>query len=191
MERLRDLSHPDALGWDPPTLLDRMQEDIVHYSPMLFGYSNYARAVPGRATLRFGDLPTITGEPVGSTLGGAGIAISSACAAPEAAADYAAWITSAAVQAGEYFRAGGQPGRIEAWVDSAIDREAGGFFQGTLATLQGSWVRPRVAGYQRFQTAACSALRQFIEGQRTGPATIGLLNDMWADLRRSAGADEA
>ena len=187
MERLRDLSHPDAFGWDPPTLLDRMQEDVVHYSPMLFGYSNYSRE-SGRAVLRFGDLPTITGEPVGSTLGGAGIAVSSSCAAPQAAADYAAWITSAPIQAGEYVRAGGQPGRIEAWVDDAIDREAGGFFQATLATLRGAWVRPRVVGYQRFQTAACEVLRQFIEGQRTGPATVGLLNDMWADLRRSAPA---
>ena len=188
MERLRDLSHPDAMSWDPPTLLDRMQDGIVHYSPMLFGYSNYSRAAPGREAMRFGDLPTISGDPAGSTLGGAGIAISSACAAPAAAADYAAWITSAPVQAGEYFRAGGQPGRIEAWVDPAVDREAGGFFQGTLATLDGAWVRPRVAGYQRFQTAACSLMREFIEGQRTGPATIRVLNDMWADVHRAGGA---
>lgn len=188
MERLRDLSHPDALDWDPPTLLDRMQEDIVHYSPMLFGYSNYARAVSGRPVLRFGNLPTISGDPVGSTLGGAGIAISSMCAAPEAAADYAAWITSAPVQAGAYVRAGGQPWRIEAWVDDAVDREVGGFFGDTLATLQGAWVRPRVAGYQRFQTAACAVLRRFIEGQQSGPATVDLVNDMWADLHRSAGA---
>ena len=41
----------------------------------------------------FGDIPTATGRPTGTTLGGAGIAISTACANPEAAIAYATWIT--------------------------------------------------------------------------------------------------
>ncbi len=186
MARLRDLSHPDALGWNPPTLLDRMLEGMVHYSPMLFGYSNYARATLGAGALRFGDLPTVSGDARGSCLGGAGIAVSASSAAPGIAAAYAAWLTSAEVQAGEYVRAGGQPGRIEAWTDPDTDRACGGFFSGTLATLQGAWVRPRVAGYQAFQIDACRVLRVFIEGLETADGTMDRLNDLWRDLRTGA-----
>ena len=43
LKRLCDASHPDALTWNPPTLLDQMRDGVVHYCPMLFGYSNYSR----------------------------------------------------------------------------------------------------------------------------------------------------
>ena len=122
LKRLCDASHPDALTWNPPTLLDQMRDGVVHYCPMLFGYSNYSRIdAPGDRVL-FGDIPTASGRPTGTTLGGAGIAISTACANPEAAIDYATWITSADVQTGLYVSAGGQPGRLEAWVDDGRER---------------------------------------------------------------------
>ena len=48
LKRLCDASHPDALTWNPPTLLDQMRDGVVHYCPMLFGYSNYSRSdAPG------------------------------------------------------------------------------------------------------------------------------------------------
>ena len=154
LKRLCDASHPDALTWNPPTLLDQMRDGVVHYCPMLFGYSNYSRSdAPGDRVV-FGDIPTATGQPTGTTLGGAGIAISTACANPEAAIAYATWITSAEVQTGLYVSAGGQPGRLEAWVDDAVNAKAATSSGERSPTMERAWVRPRIRGYQAFQKDA-------------------------------------
>ena len=39
----------------------------------------------------------------------------------------------------------------EAWNDAAIDRDFGGCFTATRASLEGSWIRPRYPGYLGFQ----------------------------------------
>ena len=179
LKRLCDLSHPDALTWNPPTLLDRMRDDVVHYAPILFGYSNYSRPTTQGDRIAFGNIPTGSGNPVGSTLGGAGIAISTACAQPAAAADYATWITSAEVQTGEYVRSGGQPGRYEAWTSDEVNAASGDFFRRTLATLEGAWVRPRRAGYQVFQKEASVVMRDYITGALTAESTMRALDELW------------
>ena len=188
LKRLCELSPPDALTWNPPTVLDRMRDGVVHYCPILFGYSNYSRpTTPGDRVL-FGDIPTATGRPTGTTLGGVGIAISTACAHPAAAMAYATWITSAEVQAGSYFETGGQPGRLEAWVDPAVNAASGDFFRRTLATMEGAWVRPRVRGYQAFQKEASTIVANHVTGNATVTATLDDLDDLWRSVERAARA---
>ena len=186
LKRLCDLSHPDAVTWNPPTVLDRMRDGVVHYSPMLFGYSNYSRRTAPGDHVVFGNIPTASGRPTGTTLGGAGISISTACPHPAEAMAYATWITSAEVQAGLYVEAGGQPGRREAWVDDAVNAASGDFFRRTLPTMESAWVRPRIRGYQAFQKHATTIVADCVAGG-TGIATaLDDLDELWRSVERAA-----
>lgn len=181
LKRLCDVSYPGALTWNPPAVLDHIRDDVVHYAPILFGYSNYSRTTATGDRVLFGNIPTADGVPDGTCLGGAGVAISSTCAEPSAAAAYATWITSAEVQTGPYVRAGGQPGRLESWTDDVVNAESGDFFRRTLPTLEGAWVRPRVPGYQMFQKQASAVMVDYVTGASSVPLTLGALDDLWRD----------
>jgi len=186
LKRLCDLSLPDALTWNPPTVLDRMRDGLVHYCPMLFGYSNYSRLTASGDRVLFGDIPTGTGRATGTTLGGAGIAISTACAHPAEAMAYATWITSAEVQSGLYFETGGQPGRLEAWVDGSVNAASGEFFHRTLATMEGAWVRPRIRGYQAFQKEASTIVTDAMTGSAAVGTALDDLDELWRSVSRAA-----
>src|SRR5436309_829135 len=66
-------------------------DDIV-YCPFAYGYSNYARRGYARHTLRFGGLVSFAGQPLRSTLGGTGLAISAHCRHVEQAVAYARFV---------------------------------------------------------------------------------------------------
>ena len=83
LQLLRDLivlCSPECLSRNPIQTYRRMatSEDAA-YCPFAFGYSNYSRAGYLPASLRFGDLVTLYGRSLRSTLGGAGLAISARC----------------------------------------------------------------------------------------------------------------
>jgi multiple sugar transport system substrate-binding protein len=168
---LRDASHPDSARLDPPSLLDRMAtDDDIAYCPLAFGYSNYSRIGFRRVRLRFVDIPSSpspVGRPGGATLGGAGIAISARCRTPREAANYCLWLASEDTQRGGYFTGGGQPAHRAAWVDPDLNAQTSGFFQGTLATLDHAFLRPRWAGYMVFQDLVGPALHRFVLGEST------------------------
>ena len=163
-----------------------MRDGVVHYCPILFGYSNYSRLTAPGHRVQFGDIPTATGRPTGTTLGGAGIAISASCAHPAEAMAYATWITSAEVQTGPYVATGGQPGRLEAWVDDAVNAACGGFFRRTLTTMEGAWVRPRIRGYQAFQKQASTIVADYVTGVTAVAATLDDLDELWRSVERAA-----
>lgn len=164
--RLRDASAPESLALDPPHLLDRMStDDVIAYCPLMFGYSNYARAAFRPVRLRFGDVASAGPAPVGSTLGGAGIAVSASCAAPERAARYASWLADGETQRSTYLDAGGQPAHRTAWLDERANTLTDGFFSRTLRTLDAAYLRPRYPGYLVFQDRAGPALRSFVLGE--------------------------
>ena len=188
LKRLADMSHPDAARWNPPTVLDRMRDGVIQYSPILFGYSNYSRTTAPGDRVLFGDIPTQTGLPTGTTLGGAGIAISTACAHPAEAMAYATWITSAEVQTGLYVETGGQPGRLEAWTDDGVNAASGDFFRRTLATMEGAYVRPRVQGYQEFQGQASTIVVDYVIGGASLGATLDDLDELWRAVLAAAAA---
>ncbi|MCC6802233.1 MAG: extracellular solute-binding protein [Anaerolineae bacterium] len=187
MRRLAEIGHPEALKWNPPQILDRMSTtDEVAYSPLLFGYTNYARPGYRDHLVRFANIPAdISGKPNGAILGGAGLAISSACQHPDAAADYAAFVASGEVQRGMYFECGGQPGYRGAWLDARTNAEASDFFAGTLATLDGAALRPRYDGWIAVQDAACRILHQFLTDNGSTDRALDALDDAY---RRSLAA---
>ena len=81
-----------------------------------YGYSNYSRRGYAENLLQFGDLPSLEagGPPMVTTLGGAGLAISSHSAHAAEAAGYVRYVALPQIQATLYAQAGGQPGHRRA-----------------------------------------------------------------------------
>src|SRR4029079_5691243 len=93
-----------------------VEEDLFAYCPAVYCYATYAES-DQRRPLRFADLPGPDSPlPIGSTIGGTGLAISASSNSPEAALLYAAFAAGADVQR-EFARHHGQPARIEIWQD--------------------------------------------------------------------------
>jgi multiple sugar transport system substrate-binding protein len=87
---------------------------------------------------------------MGSTIGGTGIGLSVRCTEPAAALSYIRYLGSPATQKA-FALNHGQPAHLDAWEDPAIDARFGGCFTSTLATMKAAWIRPRYAGYLKFQ----------------------------------------
>jgi multiple sugar transport system substrate-binding protein len=98
----------------------------------------------------------------------------------EAAIDFAAWITGAAVQSGPYAAAGGQPGHAAAWESHAVNAPADGFYAKTRATLDGAWVRPRHEGYMTFQERGSERLIAGLKAREAAKPVIADLNALFA-----------
>ncbi len=173
--------HPCSLAADPPGVLELMaRTDEIAYVPLIFGYANYARSHYRPHRIAFAAIPSHERGPVGALLGGAGLAISRRCADLEAAAGYAAWVASPAVQRGLYASAGGQPAHLHAWLDPAVNALTDGFFAATLATLESSFTRPRHPGFLAFQDTAGRALHDFLVRGGDPDALVRNLEAMYA-----------
>ncbi|TIP41794.1 MAG: carbohydrate ABC transporter substrate-binding protein, partial [Mesorhizobium sp.] len=115
-EMLREIAalvDPQCLAMDPIAVFERMVDanSRTACAPLIYGYVPYAVAGFRPHCLAFADMPVVGGNgPLGSALGGTGIAVSAFSAAREAAIDFAYWIASGDVQRGPYAAAGGQPG---------------------------------------------------------------------------------
>ncbi|MCY3878998.1 MAG: extracellular solute-binding protein [Rhodobacteraceae bacterium] len=104
-------------------------------TPLTFGYTRFTR--PEEGGWRF----TAPPAGCGSTLGGAGMAVSSRSESVKSAAEFVSWYCG---DEGQLLaaRAWGQPAGLSAWNDPGIDRMTSGFYSGTRATQANAWVRP-------------------------------------------------
>jgi multiple sugar transport system substrate-binding protein len=187
---LKPLCHPKSSERNPIATYDAMAAgDEIVYVPFGFGYTNYSRAgvkVPIRYTNIAGPGPD---PAAGAILGGAGCAISAKCRDVEATVEYLAWMHQPAHQAGAYFRSGGQPGLRSAWTNAEDDREAGGFFSGTLETLDKTYVRPRFDGFIHAFEHAGELVHRFLAGEDIPRAEIiRSSNEAYARARQAARA---
>ena len=132
----------------------------------LFGYTNYSRRGFRQHLLGYDDLPSFDGRSAGSTLGGAGIAVSASTPHPDLAIAVATELAGAAVQTGPYTAGGGQPGNLLAWRSGTTNAATSGFFRNTLRTLERAWVRPRVAGWPDLQLALSHLVRDAVIARR-------------------------
>jgi multiple sugar transport system substrate-binding protein len=163
LDTLARRGHPDSLTMDPPAALDLMSEtDEVCYIPLLYGYSNYSRPSQRRSLVKFMDIPSAGRGPIGSNLGGAGLAVSSESRHVEECADYAMYVSDAETQRGVYFEAGGQPGNRVAWRDASVNSRCSNFFRDTWTTIQHSYLRPRYNGYVGLQIKAGEIVHSFL-----------------------------
>ena len=179
---------PACFAWDPIAAFEAMAEvdSPIACIPLAYGYVSYARDAFRPARLRFADIPTFDRcEPVGSALGGTGVAVSAFSRHGRAAIDFAYWVASAEVQRGPYAANGGQPGHSAAWEDAAVNAPVAGFYAATRATLEGAYVRPRHDGYMAFQSAASERIGA---GLRAGEPGGKVIADVNALFRQSLGA---
>jgi multiple sugar transport system substrate-binding protein len=180
LHRLVALCPPEAALWNSIALHEEMvaRDDLV-YCPLVYGYATYAEA-DMRRPLRFFDIPGLLDpSPRGSTIGGAGIGISARCAEMEAALHYVSYLCEPTTQR-VFANNHGQPARVEMWTDPTIDERFGNFFTSTRATIDAAWVRPRYAGYLRFQEAGGSLVEQHLRGEIGADDLLGRLSQLHA-----------
>ncbi|WP_189341905.1 MULTISPECIES: extracellular solute-binding protein [unclassified Mesorhizobium] len=185
------LVDPACLTMDPITVFEKMAEpgSRIACAPLIYGYVSYAAAGFRPHRLGFADMPVVGGnDPVGSALGGTGIAVSAFSAAREAAIDFAYWIASGDVQRGPYAAAGGQPGHAAAWEDDAVNAATGNFYRATRATLEGAWVRPRHDGYMPFQQQASDRINEGLAGRQDAGRVVADINRLFRESFAPAAA---
>lgn len=154
LEQLQEIvscAIPELLPAEPPAVLDALTgSDTIAYVPLIYGYITYSR-LDRNQPCRFVDVPSAGLGPVGSTLGGAGLAIPSTSANKDLAAAFATWVCGEEAQTALVAPSGGQPASRKAWQRKDLDSAAGGFFSGTLRTIEAAWIRPREPWWPEFQ----------------------------------------
>lgn len=182
MAALARLVDPICYGMDPIAAFEAMADPASRIAciPLAYGYVSYAQEGFRPVRLRFADIPTFAhGNPVGSALGGTGIAVSASSQDKDAAIAFAYWIASGQTQRGPYAAGGGQPGHAAAWEDPAVNGPVADFYRATRATLEGAWVRPRHDGYMRFQHEASERLNAGLQAGEGGATVVAHLNALF------------
>lgn len=166
LRELADLVSPECAHRNPIATWQHLAtSDFVAICPFAYGYSNYCRYGYTDHPLEMGGLIRIDDHArYRSTLGGAGLAISSRCRRISTAVEYCQFVASPECQAGLYFQSGGQPGHRAAWLDDETNRASHNFFRNTLTTLDEAWLRPRWNGYLEFQDTAAGLAHQYVWG---------------------------
>lgn len=186
-EMLREIAalvDPASIEMDPIAVSEKMAEagSKLVCSPLIYGYVSYSLSGFRANRLAFADIPAAgKNGPVGSALGGTGIAVSAFSKARQAAIDFTYWVASADIQRGPYAAAGGQPGHAAAWEDAGVNNATGDFYKATRATLEGAWVRPRHIGYMGFQQAASDRINEGLAGRHATGAVITDINQLFRE----------
>lgn len=193
LEMLHELAQavPQVFStFNPIMVWERLaNDDAESYCPFAYAYSNYSRDGYAKHWLDVGGLISIDGKSrCRSTLGGAGLAISSRCRDIEIAVKYALYTASADCQTRLYFDSGGQPGYRAAWRDDEVNRRCHGFFDKTLQTHDEAWLRPRWNGYHHFQAEAATLVHGYVWQGGNTSALASALNQKANEMRRPDGA---
>ncbi len=175
------LSAPGSLERNPIRTWQLLADsDNVGYCPFAYGYSNYSRPGYAPSILRAGGLVTFNGQPLCSTLGGAGLAISRTCPHPEQALAYAEFVACPRIQKTLYAQSGGQPSHRAAWLDPILNAATNNFFASTLPTLDAAWVRPRFPGFIQFQDVASKLVHDYLIRGGAEPEVLARMNEALA-----------
>jgi multiple sugar transport system substrate-binding protein len=186
LRKLVALCDPACLERNPIRTAEWMSETSdarAAYCPFAYGYSNYSRPGYGKNLLQAGGLVTFNGRRLRSTLGGAGIAVSSKTKHPRACMDYAMFTASPDVQKGLYFQAGGQPGHRGAWTDADVNAASTDFFRDTLQTLDESLMRGKFPGYMAFQDLATPIAHDCVAGKTKPTEAAREINQIYLKCR--------
>lgn len=181
MKSLVDCLNPSFYTKNPFMVFEDMtQRDEIAYCPFAYGYSNYARQGYARKTLHFHDLIDLEpGKPLITTLGGAGLAVSSQSKFVDTAVDYAQYVCSKEIQSTIYVENGGQPGHLQAWKNERVNAMTANFFVDTLPALERAYLRPRYYGHMYFQDHAGQVIVDFLHGTLVETEVLQTLNDLY------------
>jgi multiple sugar transport system substrate-binding protein len=189
IKELATLCGEECLARNPIATYELMTTgDRYGYSPMAYGYSNYARAgysIPSHELLLFSPPPERLGKPLRTTLGGAGLAVSARCQGLTLATamNYAQFVASATIQTGLFTASGGQPGYRGAWLNAENNRITRDFFTRTLATLDNAYVRPRHERAIEFQIRGTAVMEAYLRNRLSAREALQTLNELDRQLR--------
>lgn len=172
----------ECFGMDPVAALDRLSEDdALCLAPLTYLYKGYANAGYREHRLCFTDIPALgKSGPIGSTLGGTGLAVSSRTAAPELCTAFAAMVAGAECQAGLYAASNGQPANARAWASAEVNAPVLDAYRNTRLSHEAAWLRPRHHGYMPFQENASQILNAALLGRTAIAEATASLNDLYA-----------
>lgn len=173
----------EHFDFDPIAASEAMTQQGSRYAvmPLAYGYVSYALEGFRPHRLHFADIPAAgSNGPIGSAIGGTGIAVSALRAHPNEALAYAYWVAGKDVQRSIYPEAGGQPGHAAGWEDAQVNAATADFYTATRATLEGGWLRPRHNGYMDFQKSASRRLSEGLQAQENPRTIISDLNRLFA-----------
>lgn len=169
LQKLVSLCDPACLERNPIRTAEWMtsvaDDPRAAYCPFAYGYSNYSRPSYSKYPLKAGGLVRFGSARLRSSLGGAGIAVSSKTKFPCECMEYASFTASPEIQSGLYFEAGGQPGHRSAWTNAGVNAASMDFFSDTLETLDEAILRPRHVGGMRFQDMATPIAHDAVTGR--------------------------
>lgn len=183
MQALADAVDPACHDMDPIAALDALAEGRrLALAPLVYLYATYARDGYRPAPIRFHDIPALGASgPLGSALGGTGIAISARSAHPATALRFALRVASAAHQRGPHATHNGQPGNGLAWSDEEVNATVNGAYAATRMTHEAAWLRPRHAGYMGFQEEGSHILADALRGRTGHEAALTALERRFND----------
>jgi multiple sugar transport system substrate-binding protein len=163
---------------DPIAVLDELaQSGRYHLAPLVYLYKGYANEGYRSNRIHFTDMPVLgRNGPLGSALGGTGIAISANTAHPQLCTEFALWLAGAECQSGLYARANGQPGNALAWSSAAVNAPVLDAYYNTRLTHETAWLRPRHDGYMQFQEEGSETVSHVLRGRLDPDAAIARLN---------------
>ena len=156
-----------------------VNSDEIAYCPFAYGYSNYSRAGYSKKLLHFYDLVSLNNQPLISTLGGTGLAVSSSSNYIAEAIKYAEFTASEQVQQNVFADNGGQPGHLKAWKSQRINEVTHQYFNKTLPALERAFLRPRYFGHMHFQDHAGDMVRDYLMNGGDEIAVLEELNQLY------------
>ena len=182
LKSLSDELDPAFYEKNPFKVFEEMTlRDQIVYCPFAYGYSNYSREGYARKVLHFHDLVSLNGKTMVSTLGGAGLAVSSQGKHIEVAMDYARFAASPEIQETLYTENGGQPGHLKAWTSDKVNAYTADYFKNTLPTLERAYLRPRYDGHLYFQDHAGDIVVDYLKNGGDEKAVLEKMNKMYRE----------
>ncbi|MFV5690086.1 ABC transporter substrate-binding protein [Flavobacterium sp. ZT3R25] len=156
-----------------------VNSDEIAYCPFAYGYSNYSRIGYSRKLLHFYDLVSLENQPMISSLGGTGLAVSSFSEHIPEAIKYAEFTASSQVQQNIFSDNGGQPGHLQAWKSDRINQLTHDYFKNTLPALERAFLRPRYSGHMYFQDYAGDVVRDYLMNGGNEDVVLSALNALY------------
>lgn len=183
LELLRELGahiQHECFDMNPIRVYEAMTlSDQFAYSPFAYGYSNYSKNGYARKILKFHDMVSINGNPLITTLGGTGLAISADCPHKDVAVRYAEYVADPLTQRTVFFDNGGQPGHRAAWENEHTNAQSLDYFKDTHPALDRAFLRPRYHGHMFFQDNSGEPIRQFMMHGGDPKKVLQTLNELY------------
>lgn len=178
---LAQLIDPANFNRNPIQVYEAMiNSDEIAYCPFAYGYSNYSRTGYGKNLLHFYDLVKLNDQPMISSLGGTGLAVSAFSQHISEAIKYAEFTGSSPVQQNIFADNGGQPGHLQAWKNERINGITHDYFKNTLPALERAFLRPRYAGHMFFQDHAGDVVRDYLMNGGNEEDVLEKMNALYA-----------